>query len=58
MPITRDRILKPMLREAITEPWREVSWEEAIARVASEFKRIQAKIRQGRDRRHHIVPLH
>ena len=39
----QDRILKPMLREAITEPWREVSWEEAIARVASEFKRIQQK---------------
>ncbi|HLJ65029.1 MAG TPA: formate dehydrogenase subunit alpha [Stellaceae bacterium] len=38
----RDRILKPMLRERISDPWREVSWEEAIARVASEFKRIQA----------------
>jgi formate dehydrogenase major subunit len=39
----RDRILKPMLREKITDPWREVSWDEAIARVASEFKRIQAR---------------
>jgi formate dehydrogenase major subunit len=39
----RDRILKPMVREAITDPWREVSWEEAIGRVASEFKRIQAE---------------
>ncbi|MGB3273600.1 MAG: formate dehydrogenase subunit alpha [Xanthobacteraceae bacterium] len=38
----RDRILKPMLRETITDPWREVSWGEAIAHVASEFKRIQA----------------
>ena len=38
----RERILKPMVREHITDPWREVSWEEAIARVASEFKRIQA----------------
>jgi len=37
----RDRILKPMVREAITDPWREVSWEEAIERVASEFRRIQ-----------------
>ncbi len=38
-----DRILKPMMREKITDPWREVSWEEAIGRVASEFKRIQAE---------------
>ena len=39
----RDRILKPMLRVKITDPWREVSWDEAIGRVASEFKRIQAE---------------
>src|ERR1700742_1647850 len=38
----QDRILKPMVREKITDPWREVSWEEAIGRVASEFRRIQA----------------
>jgi formate dehydrogenase major subunit len=31
-----------MVREKITDPWREVSWEEAIGRVASEFRRIQA----------------
>ena len=39
----QDRILKPMVREKITDPWREVSWEEAIGRVASEFRRIQAE---------------
>ncbi|MCB5944431.1 formate dehydrogenase subunit alpha [Acidocella sp. KAb 2-4] len=39
----KDRITKPMLRASITEPWREVSWEEAIAHVATEFRRIQAK---------------
>ena len=39
----RDRILSPMIREKITDPWREVSWEEAINHAASEFKRIQAK---------------
>jgi formate dehydrogenase major subunit len=38
-----DRILKPMMREKITDPWREVSWQDAIGRVASEFKRIQAE---------------
>jgi formate dehydrogenase major subunit len=39
----RDRILNPMIREKISDPWREVSWDEAIAYTASEFKRIQAK---------------
>ena len=38
----KDRILKPMMRAKITDPWREVSWEEAIQYSASEFKRIQA----------------
>ena len=38
-----DRMLKPMIRAKITDPWREVSWEEAINYAASEFKRIQAK---------------
>jgi formate dehydrogenase major subunit len=37
----KDRILNPMVREKITDPWREVTWEEAIAHVASEFKRLQ-----------------
>jgi formate dehydrogenase major subunit len=43
----RDRITKPMIRAKITDPWREVSWEEAIAYTASEFKRIQAQ--HGKD---------
>jgi formate dehydrogenase major subunit len=43
----RDRITKPMIRARITDPWREVSWEEAINYAAGEFKRIQAKY--GRD---------
>jgi len=39
----RDRILKPMVRESIDQPWRELSWDEAIGRVASEFRRLQEK---------------
>ncbi|KQO79187.1 formate dehydrogenase subunit alpha [Methylobacterium sp. Leaf88] len=39
----KDRITKPMIRDKITDPWQEVSWEVAIDRAASEFKRIQAK---------------
>src|SRR5690606_6543013 len=37
----RDRILNPMIREKITDPWREVTWEQAYAHIASEFRRIQ-----------------
>ena len=43
----RERILRPMLRERTTDPWREATWDEAIARIASEFRRIQAQY--GRD---------
>jgi formate dehydrogenase major subunit len=39
----KDRILKPMVRAKITDPWREVTWEEAINHAAGEFKRIQAQ---------------
>jgi len=39
----RERVLEPMIRSRIDEPWRVVSWEEAIRHTASEFKRIQAK---------------
>ena len=37
----KERILKPMIRASVDQPWREVSWEAAIAHTASEFRRIQ-----------------
>jgi len=43
----KDRQLKPLVREAITDPWREASWEEAITFAASRFKAIQAKYGKG-----------
>ena len=43
----RERVLKPMIRSRTNEPWREVSWDEAIGHAASEFKRIQAKYGLG-----------
>ncbi|HJV85234.1 MAG TPA: formate dehydrogenase subunit alpha [Noviherbaspirillum sp.] len=43
----KDRITKPMIRRKISDPWQEVSWDEALDYAASEFKRIQAKY--GRD---------
>ena len=39
----KERILKPMIRAQVSDPWREVSWQEAISHAASELKRIQAK---------------
>jgi formate dehydrogenase major subunit len=38
-----DRITTPMIRDSIREPWREVSWAEAIAHAAGEFRRLQAR---------------
>ena len=38
-----DRVKKPMIRASITDPWREVTWDEAIDHAASEIKRIQKK---------------
>ena len=39
----RDRVLSPMVRDAITDPWREVSWDEAISHTALRLKQIQAE---------------
>ncbi len=38
-----DRITQPMIRNAITDPWKQVSWEEAISFAADGLKRIQSE---------------
>ncbi|WP_137387784.1 formate dehydrogenase subunit alpha [Rhodoligotrophos defluvii] len=43
----KDRQLKPMIRERITDPWREVSWDEAITYAATRLKDIQARHGRG-----------
>ena len=43
----QDRVTKPMIRTKITDPWTEVSWEEAIAYAAGRFKDIQKKYGRG-----------
>ncbi|HWX56988.1 formate dehydrogenase subunit alpha [Bradyrhizobium sp.] len=43
----KERILKPMIRGEIADPWREVSWDEAFTFAADRLKAIQAKY--GRD---------
>jgi len=39
----QDRITKPMIRASIDEPWQVVSWDEALAHMASEIRRIKDK---------------
>jgi formate dehydrogenase major subunit len=39
----KDRITSPMIRTRITDPWKEVSWDEAIQYAAKVLKDIQAK---------------
>jgi formate dehydrogenase major subunit len=38
-----DRVLTPKIREAIDQPWRDVTWEEAIEYAAKKLKAIQAE---------------
>ena len=42
-----DRITKPMIRDNIDQPWREVSWQEAFAFTADKFKSISEKYGKG-----------
>jgi len=37
----QERVLSPMIRESIDQPWREVSWEEALSYTASQINRIR-----------------
>jgi len=39
----KDRVTQPMIREKITDPWREVSWQEAVDHAARKFKEIQKR---------------
>lgn len=38
-----DRITTPTVRESITDPWRKVSWQEAISFAAAGLKAIQSR---------------
>ncbi|CAM9619347.1 unnamed protein product, partial [Phaeothamnion confervicola] len=43
----KDRMMSPMVRDKITDPWREVGWDEAIAFAADRLKAIQKKYGRG-----------
>ena len=47
MPRIRTGSWRRWCGSRITDPWRETTWEEAIGRVASEFRRIQAEHGRG-----------
>ncbi|MGA6162060.1 formate dehydrogenase subunit alpha [Amycolatopsis magusensis] len=38
-----DRVYKPMVREKITDEWREVEWDTAITHVAEKMREVQAR---------------
>ncbi|MFM5923653.1 MAG: formate dehydrogenase subunit alpha [Novosphingobium sp.] len=39
----QDRITTPMIRDSIEDPWREVSWDEALAFTGAKLKAIKAQ---------------
>ena len=43
----KDRLTEPMIRDAIDQPWKKVSWHEAITFAADRLRSIQEK--HGRD---------
>jgi formate dehydrogenase major subunit len=43
----KDRITRPMIREKIDDPWREVSWDEAFRYTADRLRSIQRE--HGKD---------
>jgi formate dehydrogenase major subunit len=47
-----------MIRDSIDQPWREVSWDEALAFTAQRLKEIKAEYGARVAGRHHVEPLH
>jgi formate dehydrogenase major subunit len=43
----KDRVLNPMIRDKITDPWQVVTWEEAIKFAADRFMAVQKKYGRG-----------
>ncbi len=39
----KERVMDPMVRDNISDPWRKVSWDEAIQHTAKRFNEIQQK---------------
>ena len=54
----KDRILKPMIRAKITDPWREVSLGRGDRPHRVRVQAHPGEVRPRLDRRHHLVALH
>ena len=54
----KDRIVKPMIRARIEDPWREVSWDEAVCLRRRRVQAHSGQIWPRRRWRHHLVALH
>lgn len=39
----KERVLNPMIRDSVDDPWQVVGWDEAISHTAKRFKSIQKK---------------
>lgn len=39
--IDKDRLLHPMMRDTLNEPFRQVSWDEAIDRIVNQIRRVR-----------------
>jgi formate dehydrogenase major subunit len=39
----QERVLDPMIRDSVNDPWKKVGWDEALAHTAKRFKDIQKK---------------
>jgi len=39
----KDRVLDPLIRDSIHEPWRKASWDEAIGHAAKRLREVQEK---------------
>ncbi|OUD10228.1 formate dehydrogenase subunit alpha [Marivivens niveibacter] len=42
----KDRILNPMIRDSVDQPWKEVSWDEALTFAATKMRGLQEKYGQ------------
>ena len=53
----KDRMTEPMIRDSIDEPWKKVSWDEALSFAASDFGH-SGKVRSEKYRRDFFIALH
>ncbi len=53
----KDRVLDPMIRDNTSDPWRKVTWDEAIGFAARRFKEIQEKYGRKSIGGRHYSPL-